>query len=287
MFAKTGLDVHQHSVLVTEPPDMTRVSKETMAEILFEKFDVPALSIESAGVLAMYAQGLRTGIVVDCGNRTKITPVADGYPLPHAILQSSFGGLDIDTDIHQMCINEHGSYYSQDKFKVDMRTFKEQSCYAALNCDEEKDKDASSIIVKHRLHNGNHLHFSRERFLCAEKLFSTPLPNSCKGLPEAITWCASKCESVLRKDLFASVLLCGGTTCLSGFQSRLQHDVSEVVKSKVGNTGVDLPIVNVIAPSNRKYSAWLGGACMARMQGFHERLVYSDEFASDRATLHR
>jgi actin-related protein len=76
---------------------MNRVSKEKVAEMMFETFHVPALAVESAGVLCLYAAGIHTGIAIDCGGQhTKITPISDGYVIPHAVVQSSFGGLDID-----------------------------------------------------------------------------------------------------------------------------------------------------------------------------------------------
>jgi actin-related protein len=245
--------VEEHNILLTEPPDMTRIGKERMAEILFEQFNVPAICIESAGVLALYSQGIRTGIVVDCGNRTKLTPIADGYPLPHAILQSAFGGLDVDQAVREMFGKVHGAKYNGDEFKADAQRFKESHGYVSM--DPVADYSKKRREFKHRMHQGTHLRFAEcDVRLLTETLFSAPLPNACKGLPAAINWCVSKCESVLRKDLLGSVILCGGSTCFDGFPERLEYELSTLLSNRAGMPSLSetSPLVRTVAPPNRK-----------------------------------
>eukprot|EP01048_Picozoa_sp_COSAG05_P009277 COSAG05_NODE_751_length_7534_cov_3478.053800_2_plen_270_part_00 len=257
---------------------MTRVSKEQMAEIMFETFNVPALGIESAGVLALYAQGIRTGVVIDCGNRTKITPIADGYPLPHAILQSSFGGLDIDNSWSRSLVDRYGPSYARDQFTNDCQLLKEQLGYTAISISDERKRPATDIAAKFRMHSGTNLHFDRERFECGEILFSAAMPNGCNGLPEAVNWCISKCESILRKDLFGAIILCGGSTCMDGFPDRLKLEIANA-HSRTGLIfSSDPPTINIIAPANRKFAAWIGGACLAQMDGFSQRLTTQAEY---------
>lgn len=262
---------------------MTRVSKRKMAEIMFEYFNVPAITIQSAGVLALYAQGIWTGVVVDCGNRTKITPVYEGTVLPHAVMQSCFGGIDVDNALTSMLVERYGATYSRDTSSLDMQRFKEQHAFVS-------DSDAaagtgaaaiaSDITVKHRMSTGTNLLFDRERCLGGEELFTANLPNGCRGLAQGVQWSIQKCESVLRKQLLGSILLCGGTTCIGGFPERLRHDTTALLQSRGRDRAMsDLPKVNVIAPRNRKYTAWLGGACLAQMDDFGDRILISaDEY---------
>ena len=263
---------------------MTRVSKETMAEIMFERFDAPAVTIESAGVLALYAQGVWTGVVVDCGNRTKITPVYEGTVIPHATMQSCFGGVDIDSSLTSWLVERHGATYNSAASGQDMQRFKEQHGLVGAE-PGAAGPDAASLAVKHRMGSGTHVQLDRERLLCGERPFAASLPNGCKGLPQAVNWCISKCESVLRKELFGSIVLCGGTTCLSGFAERMQRDTAALVENRGALGGGDRayssaapPAVKVLAPANRKYTPWIGGASLAQMDAFEERLVTAEEY---------
>jgi actin-related protein len=283
-----GICPADHNFVLTEAPDMTRVSKQNMAEIMFEYFNVPAITIQSAGVLALYAQGIWTGVVVDCGNRTKITPVYEGTVIPHAVLQSCFGGMDIDNALVSALVDTHGATYGRDTSALDMQRFKEQHAFVARDSSSvapmgvatAAGDDYADLVVKHRMSTGTNLLFDRERFLCSEKVFNASLPNGCKGLAQGVHWSVQKCESVLRKQLFGSILLCGGTTCIDGFPERLRHDTTALLQSRsLESATSDVPKVNVIAPRNRKYTAWLGGASLAQMDDFGDRiLVSADEY---------
>lgn len=57
-----------------------------MTKKMFESFNIPQLYIQIQAVLALYASGRTTGIVVDSGHGvTHTVPIYEGYALPHAI----------------------------------------------------------------------------------------------------------------------------------------------------------------------------------------------------------
>ena len=60
----------------------TRAKREKLTEIMFEKYNVPAFYLVKNAVLAAFANGRSTGIVVDSGStHTSAVPVYDGYVL--------------------------------------------------------------------------------------------------------------------------------------------------------------------------------------------------------------
>jgi len=89
----------EHPVLVTEPTWNTPASREKMAELMFEEFQVPAFYIANTGVLNAYAfffpllgialfisssfaAGKGTALVIDVGkSMASVTPVVDGFVL--------------------------------------------------------------------------------------------------------------------------------------------------------------------------------------------------------------
>jgi centractin len=79
--------------LLTEAPLNPRTHRERAAQIFFETFNVPAMFISIQAVLALYASGRTTGVVLDVGDGVAHTvPVYEGFAIPHAIKRSDVAG---------------------------------------------------------------------------------------------------------------------------------------------------------------------------------------------------
>ena len=88
---------NEHKVFMTEPPLNPKKNREKMAEILFEEFEIPYFFIGVQTILALYASGRKTGIIVDSGyGLTHVIPVYEGYALEKGIQVQDIGGQDID-----------------------------------------------------------------------------------------------------------------------------------------------------------------------------------------------
>jgi actin-related protein len=82
-----------HPVLMSEAPWNIRAKREKLTELMFEKYNVPAFFLVKNAVLAAFANGRSTGLVVDSGaTHTTAVPVLDGYVLSQAIVKSPLGG---------------------------------------------------------------------------------------------------------------------------------------------------------------------------------------------------
>jgi actin-related protein len=82
-----------HPVLMSEAPWNNRQKREKLTELMFEKYNVPAFFLVKNAVLAAFANGRSTGLVVDSGaTHTTAVPVLDGYVLQQAIVKSPLGG---------------------------------------------------------------------------------------------------------------------------------------------------------------------------------------------------
>lgn len=82
-----------HPVLMSEAPWNVRNKRERLMELMFEKYNVPAFYLSKNAVLAAFANGRSTAIVVDSGaTHTSAVPVQDGFVLTQAIVKSPLGG---------------------------------------------------------------------------------------------------------------------------------------------------------------------------------------------------
>ncbi|KAL2905631.1 Actin-related protein 4 [Bienertia sinuspersici] len=76
------IDPKEHPMLLAEPSSNNQQQRERAAELMFEKYKVPALFLAKNAVLTSFASGRATSLVVDCGGgSTTVAPVHDGYVL--------------------------------------------------------------------------------------------------------------------------------------------------------------------------------------------------------------
>ncbi|XP_042515364.1 actin-related protein 4 [Macadamia integrifolia] len=87
------IDPKEHPMLLAEPSSNTQQQRERTAELMFERYKVPALFLAKNAVLTSFASGRATSLVVDSGGgSTTVAPVHDGYVLQKALLTSPIGG---------------------------------------------------------------------------------------------------------------------------------------------------------------------------------------------------
>jgi hypothetical protein len=60
----------EYAVMLAEPSHNTRAAREKAVELLFEKFKSPALFLAKNAVLASFAVGRQTSLVIDSGHNT-------------------------------------------------------------------------------------------------------------------------------------------------------------------------------------------------------------------------
>uniref|UniRef100_Q7M3Y6 Actin homolog fat, testicular (Fragments) n=1 Tax=Pisaster ochraceus TaxID=7612 RepID=Q7M3Y6_PISOC len=80
------------------------------------------------------------------------------------------------------------------------------------------------------------------------------------GLHETCYNSIMKCDVDIRKDLYANVVLSGGSTMYPGIADRMQKDITGLAPSTMK--------IKIIAPPERKYSVWIGGSILASLSTF-------------------
>jgi centractin len=84
----------------------------------------------------------------------------------------------------------------------------------------------------------------------------------------------------LRKSLFSSIVLSGGSTLTKGFGDRLLHEVQRLAVKDMR--------IKIYAPPERKYTTWTGGSILAGLSTFKKvRLVMDSEYDEQMLTTNR
>ena len=213
----------EHNVLLTEAPLNPKENREKMAQIMFETFDVPGLYIHIQAVLSLYSAGKVTGIVLDSGDGvTHLVPVFERYSLEHAIIRLDIAGRDL-TEYFTRLLYEVGFRFSTTSEKEIVKKIKEESCYVALDFEEEAVEP-----YDYELPDGNHILIKDQRIKCPEALFNPSLmgKEGC-GIAELCNLSIRKCDIDLRKELYYNILLSGGNASLKGLPERLEKELKK------------------------------------------------------------
>ena len=264
---------NEHPVLLTEPPLNKNQNKEKMAELMFDTFNVPAMYISMQAILSLYASGRTTGIVVDSGDGvTHIVPVYEGFAISHAIHRSDIGGRDV-TDYLSRLLRQRGYSLSSSAEREIVRDIKERLCYVALDPEKELKlaEKVSGMEKTYTLPDGETLTIGAERFMAPELFFNPGAIGSEENpLDELIYRSIQNCDVDLRRDLYANIVLSGGSTMFPGLKERLHKELTELVPETME--------VKIIAPPERRYSVWIGGSILSSLKTFAKLWVTKKEY---------
>ena len=246
-------------------------NKKQMAEVLFDKLGVESLYIINTSSLALYANGKTTGTVVDIGYQTtSFVPIYEGFVLNHAVTKVDTGGKDLtDYFCHIIGLRDDNDKFVNEGQKSMINELKEKICEVAEDYDSQVKKCLDSKIVEtHTLPDGSKVKITHEKYQCPELLFQPQFfQKDHFGLHEQTFKSIKKCDEDIEKDLFQNVILCGGSSLFMKIRKKFEKELQSLAPT--GKT------VKVIAPPERKYSSWLGGAILSSLTDFKNTMFVS------------
>jgi len=276
-FNELQVEPEEHSVLLTETPLNPKLNREKMTQIMFETFNVPGFYIGNEAVLSLYASGRTNGIVLSAGYGVSYTlPVWEGHALSHAIMQPEpdepLGGHALTTYLMEMLTKRGYSFTTLAEREI-AKDIKEKLCYVVEDYDAEMDKsDTSPDLEKaYELPDGQVITIGKELFRCPHAYFNPALLGmASEGIYKLAYDSIMKCDVDIRRDLYANIVLSGGSTMFPGFAARMNREICSLAGASIK--------VNVVADPERKYFVWIGGSIVSSLSTFSEMWISKDEY---------
>ncbi|MQM00966.1 hypothetical protein Taro_033710 [Colocasia esculenta] len=242
------IDPKDHPMLLAEPSANSPQQRERTAELMFENYKVPALFLAKNAVLTSFASGRATSLVFDSGGgSTTVAAVHDGYVLQKAVATSPIGG-EFLTECMMKSLENRGivlkprysfkrkevrpgefqmidldfpntaeSYrlYSQRVIAGDVK-----ECVCRVP-DTPYDESAYANIpmTPYELPDGQTIEIGADRFKVPDILFNPSIVQVIESI--------NKCDVDIRRELFSSILLAGGTASMQQLKERLEKDLIE------------------------------------------------------------
>jgi len=285
LFRELTVVPEETPVLMLDSPQATPTDREEMAAIMFEKFSVPSCYLMMQSVAAMLASARTYGIVLDAGHGVShVVPVYEGLALPHGIVTHKVGGDDVDKLLSQMLASRSINNVPLSA----IAEMKEKLCHVALDYSKEIASSDSSN-VSYQLPDGTNISLHDERIAALEAFFNPGVCDQCGvepppasvGIQEVIHDCIYRLDPEVRKKLWETLVLAGGSTLASGFVERLERELPSVVPQ-----GCTMGITSL---ATRKYAPWIGGSIAASLESFNQHMWISlteyNEFGN--SVLHR
>ena len=287
IFCELRIDPKERQILLTDHVLSPKKDRAKKKELLFETFQVPSMYLAIDIVLALYASGRTTGLVLDVGHGvTSSISIYEGYTDGingeingcGAVHRQNTGGMDLNEYMRQL-LAERGHHFNSAADLVHVRRIKENLCYLATDFESEIENEKSTSNGKHyELPDGKIITVGAERFQCPEALFNPKLMGmDAKGIHEIVYNTIQKSAIDARRDFWCNIVLCGGTTYIPSLDERLRTELKQLAPSTVRS--------RVVAPPERKFSVWIGGSILVSLSSFQEMWISKDEY--DESGPHR
>jgi actin-like protein 6A len=301
-------------MLIAEPSTNSGQQREKAAELMFEKYKVPALFLAKNAVLTSFASGRATSLVVDSGGgSTVISAVHDGYVLQKSVATSPIGG-EFLTDCMMKSLESKGVVirprYSFKKKEVSPGDYKVVDldfpnttdsyrlyCMRAIASDIKEsvcrvpdtpfDEVAYANVptTSYELPDGQTIEVGADRFKIPDILFNPYLSQTIPGVEGFGDSTSIRglprmvLDSVNRCDVDIRKELLSSILLSGGSSSILQ--LKERLEKEVMEESPQNARVKVLASGNsieRRFSVWIGGSILASLGSFQQMWFSKAEY---------
>ncbi|CAD7705452.1 unnamed protein product [Ostreobium quekettii] len=230
------LDPPSCKVMLTEPPLNPKSNRRRMMETMFERYGFSGAFVQVQAVLALYAQGLLTGMVLDSGDGVShVVPVVDGMVYPNLTRRLNIAGRHVTSHLVDLLLRRGYALNRTADFET-VRQIKEELCYMAFDVKREQKlaRETTCLMKSYTLPDGRVIKLGPERFMAPEALISpSSVDIEAPGIAEMVFNCIQEMDIDNRSTLYRHIVLSGGCTMFPGMSSRLEKELKSLYMGRV------------------------------------------------------
>eukprot|EP00750_Incisomonas_marina_P002920 INCI12770.1.p1 GENE.INCI12770.1~~INCI12770.1.p1 ORF type:complete len:437 (-),score=64.35 INCI12770.1:569-1789(-) len=274
-----NVDPEAFPVLVMDSVLEHKKSREMMAKIMFEKFNVKSFYVATEAVLSLFSSGVTSGIAVECGEEVvRSLPVFEGFALRHAFSSTRVASRNVYAHFGkglQAANPKHKLVADMLDLSCLVNQLKEE--HACVDINGPPPVGESDDEFSHELPDGSIIHIPYSVCAGSGELLFAPEAGGIrdqKSVTDIVLASIGLCDNDLKAQFKSNIHVAGGTAQVKGFAHRLE---SEIRAANVPNT--DLRQVKVTSDrSNLTDASWVGGSMLASLSTFNFMKIRKQEY---------
>ena len=271
LFKKLGLnttqDISTNNILITEPLFGYIKNKKNVAEILFEKMNVPSIFFAPQPFLSFLGTGKTTGTVLESGDMmTQTCVIIDGYPIPKTFSRYNYGGKNVTEYLFNLLKKKGYFNNGRNNYEIVKKIKEKYSC--TRDNKEEKENEEN---ISYELPDETKLIIGEERRFCPYSIFDEKLLGKENlKMDKMLLNSINNADVDLNLKLYDDILLSGGNTLIKGFHETLYKDIQSNFSKNIK--------VRLYTPKNPQYCCWIGGKVVSSNDNFKTMWITKEEW---------
>lgn len=309
-FRYLSVNPKDRRVVVVESVLCPTLFRNTVAQVLFEHFEVPGVVFVPSHLMAMYTLGINSALVLDCGYYESISlPIYEGVCILSAWQAIPLGGLAIHRRIESELMqlgtvrgSADGDYPLADLITESVREavledIKVRTCFVTTYDRGQKlqvwgfARDNSAPVIPDPPSPPPDVEYPLDgdkiitipgtlREYAAEALFE--LDGDMKSIATLLLDSIVKAPMDSRKVLAQNIVVMGGSSMLPGFKHRLSEELKHLVKDPFYARKMNMSVFKFHSPpSKENYTAWLGASIYGATDAVTTHCITKDQFLAN------
>ncbi|XP_069125171.1 actin-like [Argopecten irradians] len=262
-FKELGVKPEEQPVLLTQPMTNTKVNKEKVVQMLFERFNVPSVFLGLTNVLSLYSTGKLNGVGMESGAEvSNCVAIYQGYAMLDSVVSTDLTGKQVTNFVSQKLNQPYLDFETVDEIK--------KATTGLGPATEDKS---------YTLPDGSSVNVVPDVQRAPEILLDPSIANiDTRSIPQAIVDCVEKVRAKhgedRAKELYGNIVISGGNTELDGLADRVK---SSIQSKMAGVNGIHVTKAAM-------YSAWMGGSILAGHEHFGGLLLTKAQYDAEGAS---
>ncbi|KAK8876107.1 actin [Tritrichomonas musculus] len=280
LYKELRIDPTEHPIFFTYNFNVPDTQNQKIAEIMFEKYNFPAIYFQPSNKLVLLACEKTSGIVLESGDGvTSISAIYDNFVVKQSVKFTKIAGSTL-TNYLISKLNKNKIRFRNSSDMLYAREIKEKLCYVAQDYDQELKNVASNSNAKemdNKYADGS-IKLTDLRFKVPEFMFHPHvLGLDATGIQTMLGESIQACDSHMQPELLKNICLAGGNTMFEGFSQRIENEIKKLFPNN--------DQISTVTTKQRGSEAWLGGSILCQHESLLNKIIPKNVFNEEGPTV--